>query len=287
MNKFVNKLKRFFINVKRSAIDLNYYKDILRAPFKFSLKYHFLLLFIISLIVGVKLAAGIAILTPQIPGFVNNAKLGAREVYPKELVATVKNGEVSTNVKEPYFIKLPKSWSEKDMNFIAIDTKAQPLDIQKYETPILLTKNSVVVIDNKSGYRLYPVSDFAKEDFALTNNEYQKFMDQVLPYLDQLPNLAIVLIIVSLTLWPILGTVVWLIWNLVWFLVIALIVLLITKLMKKKISFGKIYQMSLHAVTLPIIINLILGFFGASIPPLVTSGIMIIILSLAINRFEN
>jgi hypothetical protein len=70
---------------------------------------------------------------------------------------TIKNGQVSTDVPEPYFIK------EKDGTVLAIiDTTGQYTSLDDTDAKILLTKNKLIGRDN-TGLRVYdlrPVQDF-------------------------------------------------------------------------------------------------------------------------------
>ena len=70
---------------------------------------------------------------------------------------TIKNGQVSTDVPTPYFIK------EKNGKVLAIiDTTGQYTSLDDTDAKLLLTKNKVIARDN-TGMRVYdlrPVQDF-------------------------------------------------------------------------------------------------------------------------------
>src|SRR3989344_4178481 len=144
----MKKIKRFFTIFKRSLLDPKYYHDILKAKFSFSLKYLYTLLFFLALIHALIFSAQIAVFIPLIPRFIETAKTVVQNTYPDELVITIKDGQLSTNVKEPYSIPLPKEFPDIfDQNLITIDTKAQVSDYPKYQSLALVTKDSIAFFD--------------------------------------------------------------------------------------------------------------------------------------------
>lgn len=265
--------------------DLNYYKEIVKKPLKFSFGYLFSLLFVLTLISGLKFAAGLGFIIPQAPQLVTSAKEGIKSLFPSELVITIRNGELSTNVKEPYYIELPGLWGKlKETHFITINTKASVDDIQSLNTAILLTKKSAVIKEQNNGLRVYPFSDI-KETIVLDKNSYNQLTSKVLPYLDYLPKILTILLILAIIIWPFIGAAFWLIGELIYLLMISLLLLLVVSIMKRKIQYVKIYQMSMHALTLPLLIDFILGFLGINLPFLVPTGILLVFMGFIISRF--
>lgn len=268
------KLKTFFRTLKRSAIDLEYYKDVIKAPFSFSLKYHLFLLFLVTFFSGIRFAVLLSGVIPTLPLFIENAKSGARELYPAELVVELKDGEITTNVEEPYVIDLPQAWGG-GKNFIRIDTNASIDDFEQYDTLVLVTKKSFVAKD-EDGYKVYPFSDYKGGNYTLTADEYSRLVDPLLPLLDFLPAIAVVLIIIGIFIWPFIGSFLWLLWNLLWFLIPALILLIIVKLAKRNLRFGQAYQIVIHAFTLPILISFALGLIDSGLPTFISTAIAVV-----------
>lgn len=281
------RVKDFINTAKRSLTDLNYYKEVVKLPFKFSLKYLFFLLFILTLISSLKFASILGFVIPKTPQLIAAAKDGVKSLFPSGLVLTVRDGELSTNVKEPYYIDLPGVWgSPKDTHFITIDTKAKVDDIQSLNTLILLTKKSAVVKEKNNGLRVYPFSDI-KETLVLDRDTYNQFVSRFLPYLDYLPKILIILLILGILVWPFVGAGLWLIGELFYLLITSVILLLIATLMKRKIRYSKLYQMSMHALTLPLLISFSLGFLGINLPFLIPTIILLLFMGFVISRFES
>lgn len=281
----MRKIKNFLNTFKKSLTDLNYYKEIVKAPFRFSLKYLFFLLFVLTLISSLKIAVGLSFIIPKAPQLVTSAKEGIKSFFPAGLVVTVRNGELSTNVKEPYYIELPMLAGLKETHFITIDTKASVDDIQSLKTLILVTKKSAVIKDQNNGLRVYPFSDI-KETVVLDKDSYNQMVGKLLPYLDLLPRILTILLILAILVWPFVGAAFWLLGQLVYLLIVSLLLLLVVAIMKRKIRYSKIYQMSMHALTLPILIQFILSFFGIDLPFLVPTAILVVFMGFVISRFK-
>lgn len=275
----MSKLKAFWHIFKKSISSFSYYKEIVKTKFSFSLKYLFFLLFIVSLLSGIRFSLEIGSLIPKIPNFVNEVRTSAQNFYPKELVVKVQEGLISTNVNEPYYLDLP---NVVDNHFITIDTKAKAEDILKYKTVILVTKDSLVTFDKESSYRVYPLNELNKDNtqssFVIDKNAYDTIIAKLLPYLDFLPALAIGLILLSIIVWPFIAAIFALLGKLIQLFFISVIVWLISKILRSKLEFWKIYQMSMHAITIPVILVLIFNLLGYAGPPFIPSIILIVFL---------
>lgn len=270
----------------RSLTDPEYYKDILVAPFSFSLKYLFFLLLIISFISSVATAVGIGAITPFIPTFIEKAKDAVVNLYPQELVVTLDQGKIKTNVDEPYYIEFPASIGKNIgayQHLITIDTKAQVSDYPTYKSIALVTYDSVVIPDDKSGsgqtgaYRVFPLGDIPESSGKLLIDKqvYSSLVGKVTPYLDYLPGLAIGGIVFSLIVLPFILTAFDLGSKLFYLLFIGLILWLVAKIMKKTLRYSQIYRMSMHALTWPIMISIVLGFVHVAVPLLATLVLVI------------
>ncbi len=93
---------QFFTTIKDSIYSPDFYRTLRAKPLSFSLKYYFSLAAVLAL-------AGTVLMTVQ---FLPKAQFALTtlaekvvERFPAELEVTFKGGVVSTNVKEPYFVK--------------------------------------------------------------------------------------------------------------------------------------------------------------------------------------
>ena len=286
----MKKLKFFFSVFKRSLIDPKYYKNILKAPFSFSLKYLYFLLLILAFIHALVFSVTVAIFIPAIPRFLETTKTVVRNIYPDDLVITVKQGELSINQPEPYKINIPTEIKNLDEmaaqidTLVTIDTQAQVSDYPDYNSFVLLTKDSVVFYDDDTnfsdrvvGYRVISLKDteFA-DDAVLTKDIYLNLVNQVLPYLNYLKPLAYTLIILSLIIAPFVIAAFGLLLRLIYLLFIAAILWLFVKVAKIKLTYKKLYQLVLHTITLPIIFVSVFKLVGFHLPGVLSFSVLLI-----------
>ncbi len=283
------KLKRFFSIVWKSATDFSYYKDIIQAPFSFSLKYLFILLFFINLVGGIIFSINIAVQLPKIPSLIEKIKTAASEFYPDELVVTVNNGKIKTNVDEPYFIDFPKSLNIKNekniTHFITIDTKAAVDNFKKYQTIILITKNTIMYPDSNSGYKIQPLDEI-KGYFMFDKYAYNKIISKLFPYLNYLPIAIYVLIFISILIFPIIITSFDLFGKIFYVLIMSLFLWIVAKLMKTQMKFGKVIQLSLHGLTVPVVLSFISQRFSLTMPTFSFTLIFLLLMIVILSRFK-
>ncbi len=285
MKRIKTKLKFFFDVVVKSLTKFSYYKEIKKAKFSFSLKYLFFLFYILSLITSIVLSVSLAVLViPNVPKFVSLVESKAGSVYPEKLVVDIKNGIVSTNQVEPYFIDAPANFlgNTNSNHLITFDTKASPSSIKDEKTAILVTKDSVVVSDANSSYKVYPID--VSTNFTINKTNYQKLVSQITPYLRYIQPLLIAIAILLLLVWPLIAAAFSLIAELIYLLIFSSLFFLVTKLMKKNLEFKKIYQFAMHASTLPILLSFIVSSIGIHMPFLLGSAILFVFMILVINE---
>jgi len=286
MRKIKIKLMFLFDVLVKSLTKLSYYKEIKKANFKFSLKYLFFLFYILSLITSIVLGVSVAVLViPNVPKFVSLVESKAGSVYPDNLVVDIKNGQVTTNQVEPYFIDTPGQilGNVSGNHFITIDTKANVADITSQKTAILVTKDSVAVAGNStSSYKVYPID--GSTNFEINKTSYNKLISQILPFLKYIQPGLIILVILLFLVWPVIAAGFSLLAELIYLLVFSLVFFLITKLMKKDIEYKKLYQMAMHAATLPILLSFIVSSVGIHMPFLLGSAILAVFMILVVNE---
>jgi hypothetical protein len=276
----MKKLKAFFYSFKNSLTRPDYYFDVLKAPFSFSLKYFAFLFFFLSFITA--LTASFFLYTKGQP-YINKLKQNLPQIYPDELNLTIKNGSVSTNVNEPYFIPLSGDVFPQELttsidnqpidNIAVIDTEAQPSDISKYQTFILLTKEHVAFKGSNNEIRIQSLEEIS--DFTLTKEKVNAGWEKVKPYFNWIIPGFIVLSLVFIPLFTIIGKFIYL----VLFTVISFI---IARLFKLKLTYAKILQLNFHAITLPTVIMALFQALGASLKIPFFQSIVLLIFNLII-----
>lgn len=273
----MKKFQTFFHVLFKSATDPGYYRDILKTRFSFSLKYLAFLLFLLSLVTTARAVASYRAALPRVLAFQKQLEEGGKSWYPKELVVTVRDGVVSTNVREPYTIDFPFRFPGMEQPTIAhaitIDTKAQAADFPTYKSLFVVGKNAVYYQDNR-GYKFYPLTDM-KGEFIINKAAYDEWIGKIAPYLKSIPTIARWLSIVFFIFMPFLVTAGTLVAKLSYLLIVSLIVLLLAKLMKKPVGYGVVYRLGMHGLTVPILLSLVLGASGVRLPLLFTAIFLI------------
>lgn len=279
----MRKLQLFGRVLWRSCTDPAYYKDILKARASFSLKYLFVFAFLFSIVASVRYAYSFAAFLPKLPQYVAMAREKGAGFYPKDLAVTVKDGEVSTNVKEPYVIDfpfaLPVDGDNKPEHLLVIDTKATAERFTAYKSVVVVGKNTVYYRDDK-GYKFYPLTDM-KGTTVINYALYDEWAGKVLPYLNYVPQIVYGAGTVGLLLLPFVGATGRMVEYLLALLVLTIFSLVIAKLLKKKLTYPILYRLGMHAITVPVLVTYFFQFFGISVPflfPLVFVGWMGVVL---------
>lgn len=290
MQKITKKTKFFLDILVKSLSQFKYYREITKGKFTFSLKYLFSIFYLISLISTIVFAIEISVtIIPNIPKFVQTLESHAGTFYPQDLVVNVKNGIVTSNQKEPYYFDSPSIFFANNNggnHYITVDTKADPSNIKDEKTTILVTKNSVVVSSLNSTsptYRVYQIDPTT--NFTLDKKLYDKTISKVLPTLKYLMSGAIVLVLLIILIWPFIVTILSFAWQLIYLLIISALLFVIVKLMKKDLKFWKVYQLAIHASTLPILLGFITSSVGITMPFLLGSVILIVFMIIVTNQF--
>lgn len=264
----MNPLKTFFYSFKKSLFEPKYYQDVAEANFWFSFKYLWFLLFIFTLIkmftfVGLYLKS-----RPKIQPEINKIMIYAQNFYPKELKLEIKNGQLSTNVKEPYIFDLEKKADQK--HFLIIDTNGSIENYPSYNSYILATKNAVVYPSESKNNKIGETSVFyfreIKQNFTLDKKTYDSLLNIVKPYTPKI-NLFVDWVMLSLSpLFLVFGSLFWTIGVMIIILFLTFFVWIINLIFKKGHSYGSLYRMGMHAVTWPIIFSEFLGYAKSPFP---------------------
>ena len=280
----MRKLRVFVTCFKRSLTDLSYYRDIVNAKFTFSLKYLYVLMFIFGLVKGITLVPGVVKLITEIPDFKLTVKNVVDDLYPEELVVIIEGGKLSSNVEEPYFINFPNNLDTKFdeigydsgdyKNLIVIDTSGTVGDYTSYNSVFLVTEDSVVYPDDDTrdigGYRVLPLKEM-QSDMVIDKQYYDEMLGRLLPYLDYVPTVLFGLVIGLIVVYPFLVASFMTISRLFYLLFTSLVLLIIAKLIKRDLKYTKIYQLSIHTLTAPVLLIFLLELFSLRLPsPLFT-----------------
>ena len=267
----MRRIKTFVRTFWNSLTKPSYYKDIKEAKFSFSFKYLLSLFLLVSFIVGVSISARTLGFISQAPKFVEDTKSFMVETYPKELKLTLKEGKITTNVKEPYFIDLAedkKAAIEPFKHLIVINTKGSVEDIKSLDSLFLLTSDNLIVSEGSASgsYRVISLNNALSKipnGVSIDKTLFTSILDKFTPYaLKVLPRIIIAVSLLILIFYPLLRGTFGFIFQAIFLLPAALVLFVGAKIAKRKLSFKKMYQMSLHGATIPVTLSFMFGFSG-------------------------
>ena len=189
-----------FNKIKNSIYNPAYYQEVMAKPFSYSFKYLlvFGLLFalVFTIVVTIKFIPIVNMLSEKAPQLAT--------YFPQDLKITIKDGKVSTNVQEPYFVKMPQELKNnaslnsanikvngsaiqtdtKNMdNLVVIDTKDK-FDIDtynSYKTFMLVTADSVIYVNKDNQTTITSLSGV--KDLTLTRSTVLDFINVLTPFL--------------------------------------------------------------------------------------------------------
>ena len=251
----------FFKKIWKSVYGPELYQDPKNTAPGVAIKYYLLLAVLVSIIWGVYIGSGLVVSVKSI--LTNESVANFVSVYPAELDLKISNGEFSTNVKEPYFIPIPKNWQSaqkgtssapKIENIAVIDTsvdKISPDILTENKTALFITKNSI--ISDKNGVlQITNISNQKGFQYDLTRENIQGVINKFLPAVKSLVYLIPIFVIIGEYAVYALG--------LLPLFLLALVVWLVMVIRKQGRGYMQAYGVTLYAVTLVYILQiLILG----------------------------
>jgi hypothetical protein len=232
---------------------VEYYGQLLKVPFWFSLKYFLVYFLFYSL-----LATGVVTaryLLPLNEFFTMVLPSELAEIYPAELEIKLKDGSVRTNVKEPYEIPftrldiLREEFNKRILgvnttrliNILVIDTEAKIEDFSQYQSLSLLTEHHLSYLNEDGSIVSVPLIEVG--DLVLNKIKLEEWMGILMPYLSYVVPFLVGFIFLGLWGGVTLS-------RGVFSLMTGVILWWLTKLMGKNLSFMKSWQLNLHFVVI-------------------------------------
>ncbi len=253
-----------FKKIGKSVYGPEFYSSLKLEKTSASVKYYLKFVLLISIIPALVWSSTLIPSLFNLLSAENVAKTVA--LYPAELVLTIKDGQFSTNVTEPYYIPLPEKFkgdtsdSNKRVvdNFVVIDTKIEnftPDILEQYKTSVLITKNSVIS-EKDGGLQVMPLNKTMI--YELNSQVIQGLASKTIPILKALiyfiPIFVYVICFISY------------IWSLIPLFLTALLVWLALTIKKVNSGYMHAYRVSIHAVTLGVLLNVVYSIlFGGSL----------------------
>lgn len=256
----------FLQSVGKSIYSPEFYKELFGRPFSFSLKYFYSLAAVLAIVLAAIFSFKII---PIAQSFFQSIGPEVLNYYPAELVITIKNGQASTNVKEPYFLKMPQGFIPKEgkykynleeieprtdlENLLVIDT-ATPFTLEgfhNYKTAVLLMRDNVAYYSDKGEIKIQSLKGVP--DITINKSLVSGLVGKISSLLIFVgPLIAIGTFLIAMIV---------LSFELVYLLFGAFLIWGLMKIRKISGGYPKAYQIGIHAMTLPIFLNIIIFLF--------------------------
>lgn len=262
----MQKLRTFARSFALSCIKPSYYAEILKAPFKFSVKFFLMVQLVAALIAALFVAVSVSQF--NLTGFLNETKT----LYPADLQLSLENGQLTTNQELPFAISLPESWRKEvgeEFQHIIVFTTDEAIqgavDVMNQESLVVITQTSVYAIDDQTGgFEVYPIPKDG-EAFSLSAADLDQFVDQLVSsaFIARKLYIPLLFAVVFLVMLPILILV-----GVVVALLYGFFVWVITKLFAgmlfagQSLTYLKAVQVSLHSILLVNILQMLLDLVG-------------------------
>uniref|UniRef100_A0A7C4TL64 DUF1189 domain-containing protein n=1 Tax=candidate division WWE3 bacterium TaxID=2053526 RepID=A0A7C4TL64_UNCKA len=251
MKRLASQIKTFFHVFTKSMGSLDYYGELLETPFKFSAKYFFTLLFLAATAVTSKEAVNIfRELEPNIKSTLKNTI----SLYPNDLVIDIKDGEATFSTQSPVLIKNPAYNSEDKEeipeNLILLDAEGKITDLKDKNALMVLNRKNLLIQEQNS-VGTYPLTNVT--DTKIDKTMLQGGLESIKPFIKVIPYILTLILLTAMFGYYVfskgfyLVTVSCVLWG---FAILA----------NERVKFSKLYQFAVHAMTLPIILEVVIGF---------------------------
>lgn len=241
-------MKSFIEHIQKSIYGPEYYQELLTRPASFSWKYYASFAMLLSLFLTI--VSSIA-LVPLINQTLHNFPKNFLAYYPDELEVRIVNGHASSTVAEPYFLPIPKALEEgigTSTRYLGVIDTQTPVSLERFSSFNALfsvSENAFIVRDERGSIR---VSPFAS-NFNYTVNEslLRGLIVGAEPYFKFVAPLVILIVFIAMLFMFTL--------ELFYLIFAALLIFIMGRLMKHKWTYGTAFRISLHAVTLPLLLS--------------------------------
>lgn len=255
-------MKNLWQNIKKAIFGKDYLADFGNKTFWRGVGHLSILVLVQAVIL---IAMQVYYLSPLYSSVKNNGiETIIKENVSSDVEVTIKDGVISTKNNLPITIPLSEDFKKKFSveespykNLIVVDPAVEdPLKAKEtYSTVFLATKDKVLVTEDK-GVRVMDTKE--TPDFVITQesliSKYQEIKPLITKAMYVLPVLAIIPVtLISMILYMVLA------------IITSLIFMLIAKIKKTRIGFSKGYIISLYALSILVIIEIIFALFRISI----------------------
>jgi len=268
----ISKIHRFKDVVSKSLFDLSFYQSLQNKPLRFSFRYLFFLLLFIIFILIFSVILPFFIFGKIIPQYSNRGFQYMKEIFPEGLTLTLKDGSLRTNVDEPFYIEMPKQFSNlsNKTHLVVIDTKNKYSNISDYNSWIVVGKNNIYIMEgsNNSDERYETFSLKETRGYFVINKEvYLRILDSLKPYLSYAGFFYYSGLCIVLFVFPFIGAAVYFVCLIMYISLYSYFLYLLFNLLHiSNVTFKSIFHISLHVITVPLTFQFVQYLYKISVP---------------------
>ncbi len=245
-----------------------FYQQIPHKPLTKALKYFFLLILFLTII---RIIFLLNLFLIVIPLKVNNIVRTSVNYFPDNLEIKIKNGQAFTNVKQPYFIKIPEIKNNKE-DLLVIDTKTpfSATQFNKFHSIMWLGKDTLFYRRNSSEINSFDLSKI--NNFTLNKLHLFALIERVTPYIKFIGPLLLV--------FTFLGIYASFSLRLIYLIFLAFLIWIVAKIFNQSLSYAQSYKVGIYGMTLGFLIEAIFSVFFLNSFPFMFTLVTLIIISL-------
>jgi len=203
----------------------------------------------------------------ELPPIIERATYYSQNFYPNDLVFEVNDGKLSVNRPEPFTIPAPieiltdkpAAISDKDrVNLFVFDNNAKLANFDEYQTFILTNEDVIMIRDDQEGIRAFPLKD--AENLRIDKVFVDDIVNKILPFAPYIVPVIIVFIFIMFLIFIPIS-------KLLPLFFLSFLVMLVGRfIIKLSLPYGKYYQIGLHSMTLPTLIQSSMFLFDIKPP---------------------
>jgi len=249
----MKKIKTFFHVLVNSLFPLDhYYRKILKSRLLFSLKYFLALVFSLTFVFILVFLFKNLLINNSLTQL-RASLIKSLDNYPPDLVITIKNNRLFTNFDRPYIFWV--EYRNVPHPVLVVDERATVEKIYQFDsTAILVNANGVIKRTVGGKLRFYPFK--FKNDVIVNKqviNNWKNLVSRFFVFFQISLPFFLILAFLGLGLLIFFSQIIFL-------ALISLIGFWLSKIFKLKTNYKKLFQLSLHSNTLPLISEFVILF---------------------------
>lgn len=241
----MKKIKAFLHVFINSLFPLeHYYKKIVKTRFLFSLKYFFALILVLNFILISTFVFKNLLLNNNLSEF-KASLIESLNNYPSDLTITIKNNHLTTDFDRPYIFWL--NYKKIPHPLIVIDERATEDKIYHFDSTTILVNSNGLIRRTGNGLRYYPFK--INKDLTINKQLVENLKNLILRFFVSfqllIPFILVLLFIVLVIFFSFT--------KMFYLAIISFVGFWVTKVFHIKTGYKKVFQISLHSNTIPII----------------------------------